>query len=490
MAHKSDFLLTMGAFELAGKVRSGDVSSLELVEAHIQRVLDINPRVNAMTEDRFEDARREARAADNPKDTKRLAKPLLGVPFTIKEMIAVEGMKSTQGSIHRKDNVQKRDATVVARFREAGAILIGTSNVPEVGFWFECSNVIYGRTNNPYDLSRTCGGSSGGEAALIASGASAFGAGSDIGGSIRMPAFFCGIFGHKTSNGLVPFTGHSPMYFNNAKDLVGNKHPLTTLGPMARRATDLAPLLSLMIGPDGFDPEVIPDFKLKPTPKFWKGLKVYTLPSPRIHGTTETEPEISEVVTQTGRFFEQLGAQVIELDEKIFLSSFRLWVAAMSSIEGRDFNTTLNPNGPIAFKKEFFKIATGRGDYTFPALLTAYLEITKFDELSNGPALEELENLRQHLQDLLMDDGILLMPPHPRIAPHHGAPIITPFDFSYTGIANALRLPASSAPIGQSASGLPLGVQIIANEFQDHLCLAACVALESAFGGWKMAEPV
>jgi fatty acid amide hydrolase 2 len=490
MSQKLDSLFEMGAFELAEKVRTKDLSSLKLVEAHIQRVLDVNPKINAMTEDRFEDARREARAVDAMNDKEREGLPLLGVPFTMKEMIAVAGMKSTQGSIHRKDNVEKRDASVVSRLREAGAILIGTSNVPEVGFWFESSNVIYGRTNNPYDVSRTCGGSSGGEAALVAAGAAPFGVGSDIGGSIRMPAFFCGVFGHKSSNGLLPFTGHTPMTFNNAKDLVGKKHPLTTLGPITRRAKDLAPLLQLMMGPDGFDQEVLKDFVLKPAPKTWNGLKVYTLASPRIHGTTETEAELSQAVIQAARYFEQLGAQVIELDEKIFLSSFRLWTAAVSSIEGRDFNATLNPNGPIDFAKEFFKIATGRGDYTFPALLTAYLEITKFDKTTNSLHLLELETLREHLQDLLMDDAILLMPPHPRVAPKHGAPLITPFDFAYTGIANALRLPASTAPVGIGSLGLPLGVQVLANELQDHLCLAACVALESAFGGWQRADPV
>lgn len=480
-------LPNLSAFEMAEKIRSGELRSSDLVEAAIRRIEEINPKINAMVETRFAEARREAQVVDDLTDRNFPDKPLLGVPFTVKEMIAIEGMKSTLGSIHLKHQVKNRDATIVARMKAAGAILLGTSNVPELGFWFECQNTVYGTTNNPYDLSRTSGGSSGGEAALIAIGASPFGLGSDIGGSIRIPAGFCGIFGHKPSHVLIPFTGHTPIYYDNALEYSGHKYPLTVVGPMCRKAKDLRPLFELLMGDDGIDTEVMKSFKLAAPVKDWSKIKVYSLPYPVMHGTTETETEVGQAVENAVRYFEQLGAQVEALDPQIFLHGFSLWMAAVSQIEGRDFNVAMNPEGPTAFPQEFIKMLFGKSNYTLPALLTAFLEKHRTLEKNHGPALEELAALKVKMAEMLGENSVLLMPPHPRVAPKHGKTVLTPFDFAYTGIANALRLPASEAPLGLNSQGLPLGVQIIAGHLQDHLCFSACEELETAFGGWTPA---
>ncbi|CAN0591760.1 unnamed protein product, partial [Laminaria digitata] len=182
-------LLQLSATELARRIRERECSSVEVVEAHIQQLLAVNPRINAVVAERLEAAREEARAADRQAErTPGFLPPLLGVPCTIKECFAVKGMPQCAGLVARKDFRAEIDATTVARLRAAGAIVLGVSNTSELCMWMETNNRVYGRTNSPYDSGRIVGGSSGGEGAIVASGASPFGLGSDVGGSIRMPA--------------------------------------------------------------------------------------------------------------------------------------------------------------------------------------------------------------------------------------------------------------------------------------------------------------
>ena len=211
-------------------------------------------RLNAVVVDRFAQAREQARAIDQliAQSAMRGAglddlPPLLGVPFTVKESIALEGMPSTAGVLARRDNRPTRTATAVKRLIDAGAIPVGVTNTSELTLWIESENPLYGRTNNPYDISRTAGGSSGGEGAAVGSGGVPFGIGADIGGSIRVPALFCGVFGHKPSSGLVPNTGMWPTSTGDAGQLLA-------VGPLTRRAEDLMPLLAIIAGPDSQDP--------------------------------------------------------------------------------------------------------------------------------------------------------------------------------------------------------------------------------------------
>ena len=178
--------------------------------------------------------------------------PLLGVPCTIKEFLKTSGMPHTGGLAWMADGVADTDATVTARIKAAGAIILGVTNIPEGGLWMETYNSIYGRTRNPWDLRRTSGGSSGGEAALISTGASPFGIGSDVGGSIRIPAAFCGTVGHKPSGGLVPNTGHFPA------DVPDGAGGYLCTGPMTRTVDDAWLVLKVLAGPDGQDPACRP----------------------------------------------------------------------------------------------------------------------------------------------------------------------------------------------------------------------------------------
>lgn len=483
-------LLRLSGLQIAKLIREKGISPLDAVDAHIAKVVEENPRLNAMVEDRFAEARKEARekgdllAKGNAGPLSDASEPFYGVPFTVKEMVALTGMKRTAGSIHRRDTRLDWDGTSVARLRAAGAIPICTTNVPELGFWFESDNPVYGRTNNPYDATRIAGGSSGGEGALIGAGASPFGIGSDIGGSIRMPASFCGCFGHKPTNRLVPLTGHFPYTREDMLTMKDPTYPYTTVGLLSRKAEDLPVLLDLIKGRDGVDQETV-ETPLKESSTPFSKLRVFTIAAPQFHLTRKTDRSLQDCVTNAAKYFEGLGAQVEELDPRMFVRGAEMWGAALKSTKPRMYEETLNPHGPVDLLRELFHLARGKKNYTFPSLSTVIMERAISKRLKSSTAiLEEHARLRQELDEKLGDDGILLFPPHSRTAPKHNAVLLSPFDFIYTGIFNALGNPATAVPMGLDEQGLPLGVQVVAGRFNDRLALRAAISLEGAFGGW------
>lgn len=483
-------MLEFSATELAQKIRNKELSIPEVVDFYISRIQAENPRLNAIVEENYSAARKEAKEKqshlDSLSEADRQKLPVFfGVPYTCKEMLAVEGKKSTIGSLYRKDNVMKENATVVERMEKAGAILLGMTNVPEAAFWFECDNVIYGRTNNPHDTSRTPGGSSGGEGAIIGAGASPMGIGSDIGGSIRMPAAFCGIFGHKPSDLIIPTTGQFPLYRATAESYVGKKRTFAVIGPMSRKAKDLYPMLQTMLGHDGIDREIKKDFKLKPLVKNPEDIRIFSLASPIIHGTSEADPLLQNSVNFAVRYLKELGSSVETLDRKIFIRAFELWLARAQTIEGHNFTSFLAGGPEINYLKEFSALAIGRRRFTFPALLTAMLDHYGDDRAQAPERLEELAQLKKRISRMLGKDGVIIMPVHPRLAPKHHTTYSRPFDFAYTGIINALGMPGTTVPMGLTAEGLPMSVQVIADEDQDHLCLSVAEWLEQGFGGWQ-----
>ncbi len=244
-------LTFLSAVSMAEQVRQKKLSPIELVEAHLARIERLNPKLNAFVQVDAEGARSQARAADDAVLRGGKVGPLHGVPVSIKSSIEVKGLRCEAGTKLRAGFVAKQDAPLVSRLRNAGAIILGNTNTPELLMAWETDNLLYGRTNNPWDLSRTPGGSSGGEAAAIASGCSAGGVGSDGGGSIRVPAHFSGICGLKPTPGCIPATGHFPTS-------VGPFALLGVVGPMARTVADLKVLFEVMQGPDDGDPSAAP----------------------------------------------------------------------------------------------------------------------------------------------------------------------------------------------------------------------------------------
>src|SRR5207245_5110718 len=244
-------LTFLPAVQMAEQIRHRKISPVELVEAHLRKIKKLNPVLNAFVQVDAEGAFRQAREAEVA--VRRGAKlgALHGVPVSIKSSIEVAGFRCEAGTKLRQGTVASQDAPLVSRLRDAGAIILGTTNTPELLMAWETDNLLYGRTNNPWDLTRTAGGSSGGEAAAIASRCSAAGVGSDGGGSIRVPAHFCGICGLKPTPGRIPATGHYPQS-------VGPFALLGVVGPMARTVADLKLLFEAMQGPDIGDPSSAP----------------------------------------------------------------------------------------------------------------------------------------------------------------------------------------------------------------------------------------
>lgn len=485
-------LLDSGAIEIAQHIKNKDVSPLEVVRLHIDHIEYINPKINAIVERLYEQA-----LALAEKQTEQLTKSkenlpvLFGVPFTIKEMMAHKGSYRTGGSFHRKDLRADFDGTIVGRMKAAGAIPLAMTNVPELGFWFECYNSIYGKTNNPYDYSRTPGGSSGGEAAIIGAGGSPFGLGSDIGGSIRIPSSFCGIYGHKPTNKIIPITGHFPYSIDEIKKLKGDQYPYTTHGPMARKASDLYPLMQLMIGPDGIDPETMSNFKLKERPTDFSKVKIYYIQNPEIYLASSVDKEISDTVLKVVDYFKSMGCQTEALDSDLFSKAAMFWSSALKNKKSNTFEYNLTSGNGLFLLKEMIAMSLNKSKYTFPGLATAFVErLTSNSKNDHIHVLKLVGRKIQDMNSLLKENAVLIMPSFPTVAPKHYRAILGPFDFMYTAIFNALQMPATSAHVTLNKDSLPIGVQVVSAQFNDYLTITAAEEIEKGFGGWKPPKPL
>ncbi|MEW5738058.1 MAG: amidase [Myxococcota bacterium] len=469
MTPTGEGLLTASARRLAQWIREGRVTSRDVVEAHLRRIDEVNPALNAVVASRAEAARREADAADarlRAEGPSRLP-PLHGVPCTIKEAFAVSGMPNTSGLVARKHVRATEDAPTVARLRAAGAIPLGVTNVSELCLWMESDNRVWGRSNNPYDVTRTVGGSSGGEGAIVGAGGSPFGLGSDIGGSIRLPAFFNGVFGHKPSPGLVPNEGQYPVASPGVR-LLGT-------GPLARRAEDLPLLLSVLSA----RPE--PDTSLDA-----RRLTVLVLEG---DGHIRVSDDLLDAQAQAADVLGRRGARVKTVHLEGLGGVFDMWAAAMEEASESSFGDLLGQGVPLNPLVELGRFLVGRSPYTFPAVGLLALEglLSRF-EGRKAKALEAAAQLEARVRSMLGPDTVLLYPPYPEVAPKHGRPMLFPTRFVYTGLFNLLGLPVTQVPMGLDAQGVPLGVQVAAAEGQDARTLAVAQWLEEDCGGWVWPE--
>ena len=346
--------------------------------------------------------------------------------------------------------------------------------------WMESSNLVHGRTGNPYDPRRIPGGSSGGEGSIVGAGASPFGVGADIGGSIRMPAFFCGVFGHKSTGGLVPQTGHFPYP-------EGKLGRVCTVGPLCRRATDLMPLMRIMAGPDGRDEWACDDPALgNPGDVRFDGMRVLVCDEIPFYWSTRPVPELRAAVWRAARVLESLGAKVERWSSERMARAFFIWGATMKEAGGPEFHEVMGDGGRPNLTYELLRWAMGRPNHTLPALGLSLLE-KLMGALPQGDMSGYVEDgrlLRQEIEEKLQGNGLLIMPTHPRPAPRHNAPLLRPLDWIYTAVFNAMQLPVTAVPMGLGQEGLPLGVQLAGSRFSDHVTIAGAVALEQATGGW------
>lgn len=470
-------ILSSSVTSLARAMRDGRVTSRELVDVHVARIERVNPTIHALVRDRFAEARREAAQADEVRTSSHADDlPLLhGVPITVKEALSCAGMPYTSGLWSRRDVVADRDGTAVARLKKAGAIVLGVSNVSELCMWMESSNKVWGRTNNPYDAERTAGGSSGGEGALVGAGASPLGLGSDVGGSIRMPAFFNGVFGHKPTGGLVPNTGHFPPATNLLQRYV-------TTGPIARRAEDLLPVLRILAGPDGIEERCI-DTRVSDDAVDLRKLTAYVV---RGNGVFDVERPMLDALDRAAR---ALGAAGLRIEERRIPSLGRaveIW-SAMLHEGGQVSFRELMAGGAEDFLpvRELVRLPLGRSNFTLPGVLLCMLERVPQLMPARTKKMASLGlELRAEIESILGEDGVLLHPSYPTVAPKHHRALLPPFKWIYTGIFNVLEMPVTQVPLGLDARGVPVGVQVAGANGKDHVTIAVACELERACGGW------
>ncbi len=482
-------LLDAAAVDLASRIRARQVSAREVVGAHVARLEQQNPLLNAVVVERYDEALREADALDA-----RIAKegaeglpPLAGVPCTIKEFFGVKGLPQTGGLVARRGCLAKEDAPVVRRLRDAGAIVLGITNVPEGGLWMETHNRVYGRTNNPWDVRRTPGGSSGGEGATVGCGGAAFGIGSDIGGSVRIPAAFCGTVGHKPTGRMVPNSGQFP-----APE--GEGSAFLTPGPLTRRVRDVMPILRIISGPDAGDPICRAVPLGDPGDVDLKGMIVIPVPDA---GRVRVSPVMREAVAASARALEERGAVVRDTVIPELRDGLLMWAAMLDEVSTARYDVVLGNDGSgthramSPFVELFLRLPLGRSAFTFPALVVAVADqlLTRLPKMGRR-FIEGGRALQAKLEDLLGDRGVLLHPPYTRPAPLHMRAMLTPFDPACTAVFNVLEFPSTVVPTGFDPVGMPVSVQVVSGRGKDHVTLAAAQALEDRFGGWRRATAV
>ena len=425
-----DEIWLQGAVEIARLIRQRAVSVVEVVESFLLRIEAVNPAINAVVTLAAESAISEARAADRSIARGMVAGPFHGVPFTAKDVFETAGVETRVGLSERVGIVPSEDAVAVARMRRAGAILLGKTNVPPGGSGGVTDNSVDGRTQNPFDRERSAAGSSGGEAAIQAAGGSPVGLGSDSGGSLRVPAHYCGIATLKPTTGRVPNTGA----FAHEGGLSDSR---TQIGPLSRFVEDLAPTLSIIAGPDSRDSGVVPVPLGDSGAVRLGGLRVafYTE-----DGETATTPDTAAAVREAAEALRQSGARVTERSP---------------ANVGRDA-----------------------------------LDITRryweWNDLEGGKSVQLLADWDRFRTDMLtfMESvEIILCPTAPAPAPLHGEGLETMFN--YTLPYSLTGQPCVVVPSGRSRDGLPIGVQIVGRVWREDQAIAAARSIETTIGGWR-----
>jgi fatty acid amide hydrolase 2 len=473
-----DQLLTeRSALDLARAIRTQETSARDVVEAHIERLEHMHERINAIVVNRYDEARAEADAADalvaHTADVDELP-PFLGVPCTIKESIAMAGMPNCAGLVSRREMRSNENAPTVQRMIDAGAIPLGVTNTPELCLWIETENRQYGRTNNAYSANRTAGGSSGGEGAAVGSGGSPIGLGADIGGSIRIPAFFNGVFGLKPSPGLVPSTGQFP----TTETEVAAK--MLTIGPIVRRAEDLIPMLRVIAGPDGIDPYVREmtigdpaDVSIADTPILLSEDTSY-VPVSR---------ELRAARLRAAEALERAGAKVETISLRSMKRALELYLAVLKLEAGVSVADLIVAEGSAKVTLRAALKRKGPHTRALRLLLMSEWMTGKMPQgqLRRAAAARESFEAEMHAA---IGDGVLLHPTHPRVAPRHGRTVGKPWLLTTTAVFNLAAVPVAQIPLGLNGRGLPLGVQAAAGPGRDHVAVAVALELERAFGGW------
>lgn len=455
------------ARDIAEQVRAKEVSPVEVARLHLDRIERLNPKLNAFVDCQPEAVLAQARKAEKAVLAGGDLGPLHGVPLSIKSSIDVSGHRSESGTRLRAGYVAAADAPLVARLRGAGAVILGVTNTPELLMAWETDNLLYGRTNNPWDLARTAGGSSGGEAAAIAAGLSAGGVGSDGGGSLRVPAHFCGICGLKPTPGRIPTTGHFPKSG-------GPFALLGVVGPMARTIEDLRLMFEVMTGPDDGDPCSAPALVREFSDEQAKEARIGFFED---DARTPVTKETRIAIKQAAALLSGNGYRVEEFRSDGLEEARQLWWKFFGTAGGMILAPMLRGHekelSPIF--REFFLWTSAEPVHTGDSLLGAWLV---------------RDELREKILRQMRKYPVLICPTAAIPAFRHGerewqveGKTVKYLDaWSYCEWFNLLGFPAVVVPGGFSEDGLPIGVQIIGRPWEEELVLAVATTLEKANG--------
>jgi Asp-tRNA(Asn)/Glu-tRNA(Gln) amidotransferase A subunit family amidase len=454
---------------MAELVRQKKISPVELAQAHLDRIAQLNPKLNSFVQVDVDRVLQEARASEAALARGEIRGPLHGVPLSIKNSVENAGYVNECGTRLREGMVAAKDAPIVARLRAAGAIILGVTNTPEFLMAWETDNLLYGRTNNPWDLTRTAGGSSGGESAAIAAGCSAGGIGSDGGGSIRVPAHFTGICGLKPTPGRIPATGHYP-------SPAGPFALIGVVGPMARTVGDVDLMFRVVAGPDDGDPCSAPVPLRVVTPEELKRIRIGYFED---DGRTPVTPETRSAVRKAAEALTRSGFTVVPFRPDDLEQARQLWWKwfgiAGGMLLGPQTKGSESDLSPIF--KEYLSWSSAEPPHTGHTLLFSWLQ------------RDELRSKFLAQMDVF---PILLCPVAAIPAFRHGerswsidGKTVKYLDaWSYTEWFNLLGLPGAVVPISRSNEGLPIGVQLVGRPWHEELVLAVAAELERETGGF------
>ena len=457
--------------EITAGIRSKKISPVEIVDSHLRRIASVQPKLNAFVHLDADSARAQARAAEAAILKNEPVGALHGVPLTLKSCIDVSGWPCPAGSLLRKDYVPRADAPLVSRLKAAGAILLGNTTTPEFLMAYETNNLLTGKTSNPWNLAYSSGGSSGGEAAAIATGCSMGGVGSDGGGSIRVPAHFCGICGLKPTPGRVPVTGHFPSG-------AGAFGWIGVVGPMAPTIADVRALFEVMAGPDAGDAHSAPVPLRSYSEKDLRGMHIGILQSSALGNAT---PETRAAVDRAAKLLRDRSFSVEPFELRGLDRTLELWWFFFGPVIAHLLNTKLAGQ------------ASQLSPQLSPMLREYLLNATSPNPISLDSFIQacaERDILREKILRQMDRVPILLSPVSSAPAFRHGEGNYSPG----TGYRDTMRFsqwlnlagfPGASVPISLSNEGLPIGVQIIGRPFEDELVLAIAEALERCRGLWK-----
>ena len=455
--------------ETLEKFRRKEISPVELIAAHLDRIAQIQPRLNPFVHIDAESARARASESESRIARGEALRPLEGIPLTVKSSLDVAGWPCPAGSLLRKDYIPTSNAPLVSRLEDAGAILLGNTNTPEFLMAYETDNRLSGKTSNPWNPDYSAGGSSGGEAAAIASGCSMGGVGSDGGGSIRTPAHFCGICGLKPTPGRIPATGHFPPG-------AGAFGWIGVVGPMARTVADLRALFAIMSGPDPGDALSAPVPLSQIGASDLRGLRIGILENPELGRPT---PETLSTLRRAAQLLCDLNHRVEPFKLEKLDQALELWWFFF---------------GPVI--ADLFRQSTIGRESELSPMLAGYLELAlaepKVTLETFQKACVDRDLVRASLLRQLRGVPILLSAVSTAPAFKHGAGNYRPNNphnyrdtMRFCQWLNLAGFPGLSLPMGQSPEGLPINIQLIARPHEEELLLAVADQLEQARGPWK-----